>query len=774
MQGRFKHFFTGLLVVLLASGWLITTPVFSAQVVAITSKDTLWSISRTYRPNDKLTIKQVMLAIQAANPQAFPSGNINEMEVTQRLTIPSTAAMNRLSPSQAEQEVRRQNQVWVASKAAPQPKPKTVQQPVTKVSNPVAPNVNNTLTPTLSLEAGATSNTKIQQLETSLNASEENIQLLEREKDQLAENLSAVQKQVSTLQQLIQLKDQQLAEMEQQALTSGIISQPSGQHIAPLPEADDLASQIKRQPELYGALAGTAFLSLVLLFALRSARKKLKMAQKQPAPVAMPQFAEDQATSKDFDLDINSQPLGADLTSAGLVGMPNLDQLDDLEELESSTSLDSFDELDTLDSLTQSPDLNDLDATLDDLEQELNLEPSLSIDLETELNENTPLIENPTFNLDSLIDLTETPAPLDPMAEVEPLIAYGRLEQAAGLLQAALEQEPANEAMRLKLLEVLVGLNDEETFMQQQQFLTSSSAQDTALELARGFVDAQDDSTQELSLDELDLSDLSLDDLELADLDRADPSTSLEITAPTEPNLDLTNALDELDELELDKPLSESELNEQSSLDTDFAPVSYKSEADDFLDALDSLDDEDFLPLENSGLETPQPEPGIEEELAALNANLAELEALAETSVEAVSEPEQLANSEEASINLEDLDDLANFDLDLSNFNDLSLDDQPLAIDTQESLRAPSNLDLDVANMDLSDLDDLDSLDLDLDLDLDGLGGSESGMTSQLDLATAYIEMGDNQGAREILEKVITSADADARATAEQMLASLT
>ncbi len=65
---------------------------------------------------------------------------------------------------------------------------------------------------------------------------------------------------------------------------------------------------------------------------------------------------------------------------------------------------------------------------------------------------------------------------------------------------------------------------------------------------------------------------------------------------------------------------------------------------------------------------------------------------------------------------------------------------------------------------DLGDLGDLGDLELD---------SADGDMATQLDLATAYIEMGDKEGAKEILEKVAQEGDADSRATAQQMLETL-
>lgn len=729
------------------------------RTIQVGPRDTLWSIARTTRPNNKITIKQAMLAIRDVNPSAFPTGNINEMEVGVRLVIPTPQAMSKRSAMQAEQEVRRQNQAWVASRAPgapaakknpikpkattpvatkPQPKPavksEPKQQPLklpdSRASSPrdltlVAP------------KANQAQQKRINKLEENLASSEESLQTAEREKDELAERISDMQQQVSTLQQLIQLKDQQLSDMEEQLILEQAQPGASRTVIPKAPEAQDLASKMKRQPELYGALAGSLLLLLILFFALISARKKLKAARKESQPNLNPSetlntaFAEDQATSKDFDLDLNSQPL------EDLDGLEGLGELEPLE----------FD---------KAPDLKD------DLSTEFNLD-SLEDDLSS--IDDLETIEA-TINQEQVNDALQ---------EAETFIAYGRLEQAAGFLQTALTEQPDREDLRIKLLEVLVELNDEETFRQQQQLVVNSASAigiARAEELANFFAAATSTdegiATSETiaeDLGELDLGELDLEGLDLGELDldsdltefnqlfpgenqAVDDSTDdlADLAVPVENAFDsietdlddlITNNeplkpsledslddddfdLEELDELELDleKPLDANELADQGDSSADFEPVDYKSDSDDFMQALDSLGDDDFeVATSHVEPQDPQQAPGVDDELAALSENLAELEAFTESSVA-------------------DTDDLS----DLEDFGDLD---------------------------DLSNLDDLGALG---DQDLDDIEGS---MSTQLDLATAYIEMGDKEGAREILEKVAKEGDADLKATALQMLESL-
>ena len=63
-----------------------------------------------------------------------------------------------------------------------------------------------------------------------------------------------------------------------------------------------------------------------------------------------------------------------------------------------------------------------------------------------------------------------------------------------------------------------------------------------------------------------------------------------------------------------------------------------------------------------------------------------------------------------------------------------------------------------------TNLDDFDGYDSDEDIDA---------VDVKLDLANTYIEMGDPEGAREILEEIIGEADAEGQAKAKAVLESL-
>lgn len=75
-----------------------------------TPRDTLWEIAEKHR--NGASVQQTMLAIQALNPSAFVDGNINRLKTGQVLRLPDTVQSTALPQPQAIAEVRAQNEAW--------------------------------------------------------------------------------------------------------------------------------------------------------------------------------------------------------------------------------------------------------------------------------------------------------------------------------------------------------------------------------------------------------------------------------------------------------------------------------------------------------------------------------------------------------------------------------------------------------------------------------------------------------------------------------------
>ncbi|TVU88773.1 FimV/HubP family polar landmark protein [Vreelandella titanicae] len=79
----------------------------------IGSGDTLWSVAERIKP-DKASVQQMMVALLEANPEVFPSGNINDMRAGQTLEVPDAERILARSHADADTAIKAMNEAWRA------------------------------------------------------------------------------------------------------------------------------------------------------------------------------------------------------------------------------------------------------------------------------------------------------------------------------------------------------------------------------------------------------------------------------------------------------------------------------------------------------------------------------------------------------------------------------------------------------------------------------------------------------------------------------------
>lgn len=80
--------------------------------------DSLWSLAQRLRPDSRVSVHQMMLALLQANPSAFVDGNVNALRAGVVLRVPGREEAQANSQDDALAEVRRQNTDWESIRRA--------------------------------------------------------------------------------------------------------------------------------------------------------------------------------------------------------------------------------------------------------------------------------------------------------------------------------------------------------------------------------------------------------------------------------------------------------------------------------------------------------------------------------------------------------------------------------------------------------------------------------------------------------------------------------
>ncbi|MGH8353077.1 MAG: FimV/HubP family polar landmark protein, partial [Pseudomonas sp.] len=379
----------------------------------------------------------------------------------------------------------------------------------------------------------------------------------------------------------------------------------------------------------------------------------------------------------------------------------------------------------------------------------------------------------------------------DALGEADIYIAYGRFNQAAELLQNAINDEPQRSDLRLKLMEVHAEQGDREGFARQESELREIGGANGAVEqlkakypamaaiAAAGLAGAAAaDELDSFSLDDLTLDepeptaapaaeelneafDLSLEDME-AELDR-----ELQAPAADEPMFDL-------DELTLDSDL---DLGAPSEAAAPAADLGFDLELGKETAAADSLELSDDLADFSLDLETDsKPAAVVEDEefLLSLDDEPAAAPAANELADLSLDLPEEAP--------VADLELPADFDLSLADEAPsepaadsfafaAQLDEVTAELDQlADSLEQPSETEFEAFMEPAASAPQTASLEADDDFDF--LSGTDETAT-KLDLARAYIDMGDTEGARDILDEVMAEGNDGQQQEARELITKL-
>ncbi|MSQ67088.1 MAG: hypothetical protein EXR83_02675 [Gammaproteobacteria bacterium] len=90
----------------------LATPPNGTQTLMVAANDTAWALAMRYRVDPSVSVQQMMLGLVRANPESFPTGNVNVLRAGAVLRIPAVADVSAISRAAAAAEIQRQTQAW--------------------------------------------------------------------------------------------------------------------------------------------------------------------------------------------------------------------------------------------------------------------------------------------------------------------------------------------------------------------------------------------------------------------------------------------------------------------------------------------------------------------------------------------------------------------------------------------------------------------------------------------------------------------------------------
>ena len=187
--------------------------------------DTLWSIAERVRPDSGVSVEQTMLGLLRANPEAFIDNNINNLKAGYVLRVPAREDLTSISRGEAARESRAQYAAWRAAHGQPPVTQADAGTAVDSTAVAAAPAV--AAEPSLQLVApdasedlaGTAGGEALQSMQKDLMMANEALEEQRRQGEEMSGRLSVLEEQIANMQRLIQLKDNELARL--QALSAG-------------------------------------------------------------------------------------------------------------------------------------------------------------------------------------------------------------------------------------------------------------------------------------------------------------------------------------------------------------------------------------------------------------------------------------------------------------------------------------------------------------------------------------------------------------------------
>ena len=750
----------------------------------VRSGQTLWKIAREVRDRDSQSVEQMMMALYKNNPKAFSKNNMNSLLAGRVLDIPSDEQVQSLSNAEAKRAIREQARAWrkgLSSPSTSKAPSQSRKEAKTKASKPAQPKrsvgrievvapskdtVAGDKSVQASGEADAKDSQEITRLRSELASAQKQMSEQKDKNDQLQNNINDLEGKIKAMERLLSLKDQEMAKLQSQ-----ISGQPQEQ-VEIVAEEVEVKVEEAKPEELAPEMSGKP----------EDAKPEAVEEVKKPADDVAEQQPED---AKPEEIAAEEQaPVESKRPEPKAPEMPK-----DVKAEAKSTLMDDpkiwaiasgailaililiwiivrsmFRKGDYSESELEESGVSTVITSVEGEEEE-----DSTADKTVQINQIQESEPEPEAEAE-LIEEEEEPAII---READVYVAYGRAGQAIEKLQAAKIDHPDNLKIRYKLLEVLSQTGEADQFDNEAKAyfeLINDPSDEEWLEIVEMGQKLSPESplykeadsimaSEDLSIDELlgEDEDLGGDDLAM-DLDEdllseEESGLSTGGTFEEEPEGKAVFDIDEGSDITAE--LQEGQ--ELENVESDAFDMSLDFEAQDKEEV---VDDEQKLAYEESDSDI--------DELADLEFELDDVAA----DIEVENDAGDKIDSVDLDIGMEEPafieDNFSEEDLseEISEKDIMDLGETDIGGDLDEDLAELDEMD-DFSDLEIGDDDlGLDDLDEDDDLIID----DSDEVSTKLDLAKAYIDMGDTDGAKSILSEVVADGNDEQKEEAQVLI----
>jgi pilus assembly protein FimV len=671
--------------------------------------DSLWKVAEKVNKHNDVSVEQMMMALYKANPRAFYKKNVNALMAGKSLKIPEKSEIVRLSKKQANTEFYNQMAVW-EGKAIVESEAQLASED-TKSSNQL------TLVPPTEELIGSDA--------LSADASDSDTLGLKTENQELQERLANLEKQFVIMQEMLAIKDQQLAAIQNaQIVPESQHEEQEGLNVTDVNVTDQSLVQESLVTE-----------SPVTTPTVTPEKNVVAEPPKQaPLPVVnKPAVAPPvvNITEESESSGFNYSYLGFGLGGLVLVGLALLlwrrRQVE--EEINDNSMFASSSEI--------------ILPTVE--EEELSVpvfDETPSYDVGT-VGESSFLSEFTPSDFDVF---ESDQAEVDPSSEADVYLAYGRYQQAEELMRQAIKDFPDKDDYKLKLLEIFYASENSDAFAEFAAELAAEGKNSDVVfwgkvsEMGGELVPGSDLFSAKQRESKFDVDDdftivnesQTISDPDkpavVANKEQTAVSLNAETEAPDNSEIDFDlSSFSLMDDEDKQESITVKSDDDIESVDFDlssFDTVSSDTEKAPELNSPQDLETFDFDqadatgPSESLVLDDDMGDVNLDEfDFSSGSSSLSDVADKAEKSIDTVEEGGSVDITKPKS---------NDFDFDFD-FDDIS-DDAPVAEKTDM---------LDEDNLMVSDLTDMDEFE------------------TKIDLAKAYIDMGDVGAAKDIAQEVL-------------------